>query len=873
MHANDTFSSGKCESNVWTGNANEVVYTYNPIATSGHVRIQSLVITVADPLPVLSMDYNYNDNQTSVTFTVTPTQEDTYIYYFFDDDEEPMGMVENGTATIAAAPAQFNEQGIAHFLVTFREYDENMTLVAENGVEVDLLNPANLPAELTIGTEYIHNSSACIISVTPTQEEGTMMYWTNEEGGEPMGMLEDGKATIAYTPGLGEEAGVQTVNVYVYEVEVDADFNMGNVVATGFEQVQLVAPIEENTFDGCSAEQPIALADGWSVVNRDELGMDEANNTYFTYTAAKDGVFTFVCAPGNIGAIDLDEVEAPAGIRGTAYGKTVKAGDVVAFSAVLPAVYAGVEDDELYDITEYNIYAEVIPTAPATGFFVATPIEEVGAEGAYLYNVDAQAFMTKGEPWGTRVCYTNGEANMLMRFTAVDGKETYRLEDLKGDSWSQLDCDKNKESWIDGDGRQGSDAWSYQVAEDGTFTITNSFATGYFSVVPSISDSQIHFSDAADAQSRWIFVTPEAYEAGKEAYLAAGILANAKKIVLQVNNFLNGTNVYTQEAYDAFVAKYPVQDWMAACEDETIDYNDVANVLSEIGLTTTGWHASITADDLLLSAWTIGEEPVQCQDFNTALYINTWSTEGNNDGSDFRVPFYEYWTGDDASLKANIMTATVTGLTPGGRYKVSTWTRTRIKNKANAPAYGISFKVGDGEAVNACPSTQVGNSQMYLDYIYATGKADAEGNLTISYIVAEDNNVSWLSWQNVYYDVDLTPAELPMDYTYNEDQTTVTFTLTPTQEGTTILYFFDDIEEAMGMVENEDGTVTIAAAPGQFNEQGIAHFLVTFREYAGEQLVAENGTEVDLLDPNSVTAEATFYQPTELVVGNTYEAG
>ena len=58
--------------------------------------------------------------------------------------------------------------------------------------------------------------------------------------------------------------------------------------------------------------------------------------------------------------------------------------------------------------------------------------------------------------------------------------------------------------------------------------------------------------------------------------------------------------------------------------------------------------------------------------------------------------------------------------------------------------------MGDGEAIALDPTT-AGMNQLFCDVVSATGNADAEGNLTITFDVAEGNNVSWLSFKNVKY--------------------------------------------------------------------------------------------------------------------------
>lgn len=199
---------------------------------------------------------------------------------------------------------------------------------------------------------------------------------------------------------------------------------------------------------------------------------------------------------------------------------------------------------------------------------------------------------------------------------------------------------------------------------------------------------------------------------------------------------LASTNVYTEEAYNTFKATADayLEQWNDGTLSETVvNPNSVQ-----------GWHATNDYDDFLLSAW-------GTNDFDSNLYINTWSVEGETDGSEFKVPFFEYWTNDANSLTATTKTATVAGLEAGKTYDVSAWVRVRIKNDASDPT-GITLNLGsDGTPVDVTKGTQVGESQMYLAEFTATGNADAEGNLTINFNVAEDNNISWLSFKNVNY--------------------------------------------------------------------------------------------------------------------------
>lgn len=215
------------------------------------------------------------------------------------------------------------------------------------------------------------------------------------------------------------------------------------------------------------------------------------------------------------------------------------------------------------------------------------------------------------------------------------------------------------------------------------------------------------------------------------AYAAAADNFEAFKAEVQ------STNVVSAEAKTAMEA------FLSAYEDCTLTDTEVAVIVNPTDAT--GWRQNPTQiGEYILSAW--DEEP-----YNWGSYHpNTWSVEGNNDGSNFRVPFIEYWTGDDASLAEKTLTATVTGLTPG-IYEVTAWTRVRIKNGAAAPATGITFQVGEGEAVDVTTGEIIGAGPFYIGEFTATGVVGEDSVLTIKYNVAADNNISWLAFKNVNY--------------------------------------------------------------------------------------------------------------------------
>lgn len=212
--------------------------------------------------------------------------------------------------------------------------------------------------------------------------------------------------------------------------------------------------------------------------------------------------------------------------------------------------------------------------------------------------------------------------------------------------------------------------------------------------------------------------------------------SNANKYFAKMKAVLDNTNVYTQESYDAYYGT-----WLAQYEAGTLTED-----LNESKAYSSGWHSTNYIDDILLSTWTIGDK--QCKDYDAGMYINTWSVEGNTDGSEFFAPFFEYWTGDDASLGANTMTSTMTNLKPNTNYSFTIRARVRQTNNKTKAAEAIMLQVGEGTPVDISAGTRFGSGPFYIGNFSAMGTTDADGNLTAKITVNADNNISWLSFYN-----------------------------------------------------------------------------------------------------------------------------
>ena len=225
----------------------------------------------------------------------------------------------------------------------------------------------------------------------------------------------------------------------------------------------------------------------------------------------------------------------------------------------------------------------------------------------------------------------------------------------------------------------------------------------------------------------------------KEAVAAAEGSVKAKDVLPKMKELVEMNNIATAEALEEYYGQ-----WVTKYQEGTITKAEASALQDPTALT--GWHASLTCDNYLLSAW--DAEP----DFQSPYYINTWSVEGDNDGTNFHVPFIEYWTGDDNSLGEKTMTAAIDGV-PAGKYTVEAWVRVRMKNSGSAPTYGISMQANGSNPVDVCDGEEsTDGSSTFFNKVYQIPVTiGADGALTVSFDIESDNNVSWLAIKNVRY--------------------------------------------------------------------------------------------------------------------------
>ena len=510
-----------------------------------------------------------------------------------------------------------------------------------------------------------------------------------------------------YTAGDGSSANVAAILAALGEESLD--------------NVKIFAVQSDGSLD---ADYKLGTTDGWRNADGDWAGWGDATSQFYVkadFARATAQLYEVGCHP-------LHE-----GVHMT---------DVINYTAKYAFVVGNKTENKAV------IYNVVVAVAPER-----TDLDVTGETVQYFYNVEAKGFLLGANDWQTRASI--GSKGFDMHFEA--NGDTYKLCAInntgEGRPGNDLDCSAPGEIWVDGAGRGGAGMWTFTVNADKTFTIANNNVPGLLSVVG--DNPRLFMSEDPAAMSTWIAVSAETYS----AFANKAQLAEEAATLADIKDLIDGTNIYTQEAYDTYYQMYA----------DAIAKNAAGEVVGNLDnpYTVHGWHAGNIYDDFLLSAWTYND--TQASEFNTALYINTWSTEadGKENASPMHVPFFEYWTGDDNSLGEATLTGTVSDL-EAGNYVVSAIARVRIKNNGGDTAYGITFSANESEPVDVCDGRTCSDGDQFRWGMFSTtAVVGADGILKVNFNIAADNNISWLSFKDVKYSKQqgMTPIIITQDAT------------------------------------------------------------------------------------------------------------
>lgn len=452
-----------------------------------------------------------------------------------------------------------------------------------------------------------------------------------------------------------------------------------------------------------------------------------------------------------------------------------------------------------------------------------SPLADDGNTIQYLYNVEADAFLKGGNDWGTRASLVKTDANQVKVSNNGDG--TWTLMDNVNNSgeWQGVFTDNQANSiWVDNAGRAESKTWVITSNGDGTYTIKNKAIT--------------YDTEACLASSPSPSVDTRIYFGNK--------------------NYFGATWAFVSEAdYAAYTAKA-----------------NAGKSSRNVGDDISSAFPTMCSD---MAGWTITN--------NSTFHLNTWSGEGNNDGSSAVTPFIEnwVWAGNGDKLPEGTIAYKLTGLVPGQEYEVALYVRA-FNEGADAIPAGAYIFAGEGKSEDVSTGTVYrfnGRPGIYGTFS-AVGTADENGELSTG-VELSGNNFSWIIIKHAKITVNSSqPLRLfaavsdPKDgaeLDAKENQV-VSFTFPRQEFGTDPKYtgeYIADIYQDGKKIDTATGTFAPSGSIEVELATEVGHeYSIVFEE--GSVVVKENDDEIHS-NPEAISMSFRTLTLTELAVKE-YEA-
>lgn len=192
--------------------------------------------------------------------------------------------------------------------------------------------------------------------------------------------------------------------------------------------------------------------------------------------------------------------------------------------------------------------------------------------------------------------------------------------------------------------------------------------------------------------------------------------------------------------------KTAVTNGQAAVSDKETDIEKLQGYITALDNAIIAANASV-ASNATVASGTISTSSVEgwtCTNSNT-FHVNTWSVEGNSDGSNMTTPFIENWIASGGTLGGGKIYYTLSGLV-AGTYKVSALVR--VLNESGGSVTGASFYVNDAtDAITTDNGASACTHGVYKN-VALTATVDDGGNIVLGFNIASPT-FNWISFKDV----------------------------------------------------------------------------------------------------------------------------
>lgn len=215
-----------------------------------------------------------------------------------------------------------------------------------------------------------------------------------------------------------------------------------------------------------------------------------------------------------------------------------------------------------------------------------------------------------------------------------------------------------------------------------------------------------------------------------------------------------------------------------------------------------------------------------------ACRVNSWSKEGETDGSNMLTLFVENWVGSGNHLNEGEFAYTLQGMNPGETYYLKAFIRIYNEESTATPS-GAKFFANSGEAniSETGTSSTIDNVKTCIyGVFYASGTVASDGTLKVGVKIPSSCNFNWISIKDVKI---LTEApKLVNNITISESSAQLTY---GDQLQLTAIVSPDNADDKSVSWTSSDNTVATVDANGVVTAVGMgsASITATAKDYSG----------------------------------------
>ena len=164
-------------------------------------------------------------------------------------------------------------------------------------------------------------------------------------------------------------------------------------------------------------------------------------------------------------------------------------------------------------------------------------------------------------------------------------------------------------------------------------------------------------------------------------------------------------------------------------------------------------------------------------------HVNTWSTEGNSDGSNMTTPFVENWVASGYHLGEGEFAYTLQGMNPGETYYLKAFIRVYNEASTDIPSGAVFYANGGEQDINSngktftidevdANSNPIQKGCVYGIY-YVSGTVDSDGLLKVGVKIPSGCNFNWVAIKDVK--ISTTAPKLVSSITIDESSALLTY--------------------------------------------------------------------------------------------------